>query len=154
VCTDPKHTLNRGSTGPGGCLCREDLYRGCAAQLRGIVPKCVPRARSERRGGLPESLGTSTMRILAPVGSYERQDAACTAFPFTACSWAPGCKIAGASSTYSEGAGPPSRLGKGVTETRCSRRNLRAQTGRLHHSLYHAEQGNKDYNTPPLGIAA
>ena len=40
----------------------------------------------------------------------------------------------------------PARLPrKRVPESRSSRRTLRAKTGRLHHSLYHAGQGNKDY---------
>src|SRR5215218_7185743 len=50
------------------------------------------------RCGLPETLGTSTMRILAPVGCYERhKELLRTAFPVSACSWAPGCTSAGAS---------------------------------------------------------
>jgi len=66
--------LNRGFSGPGGCLCRENLRtQGCAARLRLIVPKGVLRARPVRRRGLPETLSTSTMRILAPMGCDERE---------------------------------------------------------------------------------
>jgi hypothetical protein len=74
--------LNRGFNGPGGCLCRETLRKeGCAARLGAIVPKGVPHARPVRRRGLPEALGTSTMRILAPVGCYERQRRCVHCFP-------------------------------------------------------------------------
>ena len=77
------------------------------------------------------------MRILAPVGCYERQRCRVHRFPVSARSWAPGCKTVGASYPYSEGAGPPPRKGLqnlgaqevwGTTSTR---------TGRLHSSLYH-----------------
>jgi len=73
----------------GSRLCHKML--GDAARLRAIVPKGLPRARSLHRSGLPETLSTSPMRILAPVGCLSNKGAVCTAFPFTACSWAPGC---------------------------------------------------------------
>lgn len=47
--------------------------QGCAARLRAIAPKAVPQARSVRRSGLPEALGTSAMSILASVGCYMLQ---------------------------------------------------------------------------------
>jgi len=47
--------------------------------------------------GLSEALGTSTMRILPPVGCYKRQRSLSNPFPFSACSWAPGCTSTGSS---------------------------------------------------------
>ena len=37
------------------------------------MPKGISQARSVLRCGLPKALGTRTMRILAPVGCYKRQ---------------------------------------------------------------------------------
>src|SRR5215208_2463608 len=94
--------------------------QGCAARLSGIVPEGVPRARSERRGGLPEALGTSTMRILAPVRCYERQSSFCALLSRDACSWAPGCMTTGQLPLLKA----PARLGK-------EERNLGAQADSL-----------------------
>ena len=51
---------------------------GQSAPLQGCMVARVARIRGNRlqvvTDELPENLGTSTMRILAPVGSYERQE--------------------------------------------------------------------------------
>jgi hypothetical protein len=106
---------NRGPTGPGGSahskvpLCRERRMQGYATRLGAIMTKGVPRARSLVRSGLPETLSTSTMRILAPVGCYERQRRRVHRFPVSAHSWAPGCTTARVSYRYLKA---PARLGK------------------------------------------
>src|SRR5829696_9616886 len=60
--------------------------------------------------------------------------AACTAFPFSACSWAPGCAPAGASYLYSVGAGP---LDKIARERPWPGGEHRMKAGRLRKSLSH-----------------
>ena len=67
--------LNRAAA----CIPKKML--GDAARLGTIVPKGGPRARSRCRSGLPQALGTSTMRNLAPVGCYERQRSRVHCFP-------------------------------------------------------------------------
>ena len=83
----------------GSRLCHKML--GDAARLRAIVPKGLPRARFLGRSGLPETLSTSTMRILALVGCLSDKGAVCTAFPFTV-------HVAGRQAVHRERATTPS----------------------------------------------
>ena len=77
----------------------------CRVVPPGYAPLCQ---KVYLEQGLPDALGTSTMRILAPVGSYKLpKELVSNPFPFSACSRAPGCTTAGASYLYSEGTGPP-----------------------------------------------
>jgi len=109
--------LDRADTHSKVPLCRKRRMYMCAARLRGIVPKGLPRASEQ---GLPEALGTSTMRILAPVRCYERQSSFCALLSRDACSWAPGCMTTGQLPLLKA----PARLGK-------EERNLGAQADSL-----------------------
>src|SRR5215218_4407039 len=79
----------------GSTLCRE-ISRGVPPGYGALCQK-VYLEQGLCWSGLSEALGTSTMRILAPVGYCERQRSLSNPFPFTACSWAPGCTSTGSS---------------------------------------------------------